>query len=58
LNVTFIEEAIGDLVEALTYLNEHNPTAAANLDAEVSRCMTAWLLRSTRVLSHGSVPVL
>jgi len=26
-------------VEAITYLNERNPTAAAKLDAEIMRCI-------------------
>jgi plasmid stabilization system protein ParE len=39
LKVTYTEEAIADLVEAITYLNERNPTAAANLDAEISQCI-------------------
>jgi plasmid stabilization system protein ParE len=39
LNVIYTEEAIADIVEAISYLNEHNPTAAVNLDAEISRCI-------------------
>jgi plasmid stabilization system protein ParE len=39
VNVTYTEEAIADIVEAITYLNDRNPTAAANLDAELSRCI-------------------
>jgi hypothetical protein len=39
LKVTHTEEAIADLVEAITDLTERNPTAAANLDAEISRCI-------------------
>jgi plasmid stabilization system protein ParE len=34
LKVTYTEEAVADIVEAITYLNERNPTAAVNLDAE------------------------
>jgi hypothetical protein len=34
LKVTYTEEAVADIVEAITYLNERNPTAAANLDAD------------------------
>jgi len=33
LTVTYTEEAIADIVEAISYLNERNPTAAANLDS-------------------------
>jgi len=39
LNVTYTEEAIADIVEAITYLTERNPTAAAELDADISRCI-------------------
>jgi plasmid stabilization system protein ParE len=39
LKVTYTEEAIADIVEAITYLNERNPTAAANLDADIARCI-------------------
>jgi plasmid stabilization system protein ParE len=33
------EEAVADIVEAITCLNERNPTAAAKLDAEIARCI-------------------
>ena len=39
MKVTYTEEAIADLVEAITYLNERNPTAAATLDADITRCI-------------------
>lgn len=39
MNVTYTEEAIADIVEAITYLNERNPTAAVNLDAEITQCI-------------------
>jgi hypothetical protein len=39
LKVTYTEEAIADIVEAISYLNEPNPTAAGNLDAEIARCI-------------------
>jgi plasmid stabilization system protein ParE len=39
LNVTYTEEAIADIVEAITYLNERSPAAAVKLDAEISRCI-------------------
>jgi hypothetical protein len=39
LKVTYTEESIADIVEAITYLKERNPTAAANLDAEIARCL-------------------
>jgi hypothetical protein len=37
LKTTYTKEAIADIVEAITRLNERNPTAAANLDAEIAR---------------------
>jgi plasmid stabilization system protein ParE len=39
LKVTYTEEAVADIVEAITYLSERNPTAAAKLDAEIARCI-------------------
>ena len=39
MKVTYTEEAVADIVEAITYLNERNPTAAANLDAEIAQCI-------------------
>ena len=39
MKATYTEEAIADIVEAITYLNERNPTAAANLDAEIVGCI-------------------
>jgi hypothetical protein len=33
LKVTYTEEVVADIVEAITYLNERNSTAAAKLDA-------------------------
>lgn len=39
MKVTYTEEAVADIVEALTYLNERNPTAAAKLDADIARCV-------------------
>ena len=35
----YTEEAVADIVEAVSYLNQRNPTAAANLDAEIARCI-------------------
>ena len=34
MKVTYTEEAVADIVEAITYLIERNPTAAAKLDAD------------------------
>ena len=39
MKLSYTEEAIADIVEAITYLNDRNPTAAANLDAEIARCI-------------------
>ena len=39
MKVNYTEEAIADIVEAISYLNQRNPTAAANLDAEIARCI-------------------
>jgi plasmid stabilization system protein ParE len=39
LKVTYTEEAVADIVEAITYPNERNPTAAANLDADIAQCI-------------------
>jgi len=39
LKVTYTEEAVADIVEAVSYLNERNATAAANLDAEIAQCI-------------------
>ena len=38
MKVTYTEEAVADIVQAITYLNELNPTAAATLDEEIERC--------------------
>ena len=39
MKVTYTEEAVADIVDAITYLNERNPTAAAKLDADIARCI-------------------
>lgn len=39
MKVTYTEEAVADIVEAIAYLNERNPTAAAKLDADIARCI-------------------
>jgi plasmid stabilization system protein ParE len=39
LKVTYTEEAVADIIQAITYLNERKPTAAAQLDAEIARCI-------------------
>ena len=37
MRVAYTEEAVADIVQAITYLNERNPTAAAKLDADITR---------------------
>jgi plasmid stabilization system protein ParE len=39
LKVTYTEEAVADIVEAITYLNERDPRAASNLNAEIAQCI-------------------
>jgi plasmid stabilization system protein ParE len=39
LKITYTEKAVADVVDAITCLNERNPTAAANLDAEIAQCI-------------------
>jgi plasmid stabilization system protein ParE len=39
LKVTYTEEAVADIVEAIAFLKERNPTAAANLDTAIARCI-------------------
>ena len=39
MKVTYTEEAVADIVQAITYLNERSPTAAAKLDADIARCI-------------------
>jgi plasmid stabilization system protein ParE len=39
VKTTYTEEAIADIVQAITYLNERNPTAAANLNASILECI-------------------
>ena len=66
MKVTYTEEAVADIVQAITYLNERNPTAAAKLDAEIARCIDrladqdfegpASRLRSGAVVRSWGVP--
>jgi plasmid stabilization system protein ParE len=39
LKITYTEEAVADIVEAITYLNERSPIAAAKLDADIAGCI-------------------
>jgi plasmid stabilization system protein ParE len=54
LRVTYTEEAIADIVEAISYLNERNPTAAAKLDAEIAYCLALRAL-TTLLLTKADV---
>ena len=58
MKVTYTEEAVADIVEAITYLTERNPTAAANLEAEIDSASSAWLRRNSMAPSPGCDPVL
>ena len=39
MKVSYTEEAVADIVSALTYLNEQSPTAAVKLDVDIERCI-------------------
>jgi plasmid stabilization system protein ParE len=39
VKIIYTEEAVADVVEAITYLHERNPGAAANLDAAITHCV-------------------
>ena len=66
MKVTYTEEAVADIVEATAYLNERNPTVAANLDAQIAQCIERLTdqefdgpvsrLRSGTVVRSWSVP--
>ena len=66
MKVTYTEEAVADILQAITYLNERNPTAAAKLDADIARCIERLAdrefegpvsrLRSGAVVRSWSVP--
>ena len=58
MKVTYTEEAIADIVEAITYLNERNPTAAGNLDTDIARCIERFPSRANRLTPRpGPLPV-
>ncbi len=66
MNVNYTEEAIADIVEAISYLSQRNPAAAADLDAEIEQCIERLAaqefegpvsrLRSGAVVRSWSVP--
>lgn len=39
MRVVYTEEAIADVVDAIAYLNERSPRAAAGLDQAISQCV-------------------
>jgi len=39
VNVTYAEEAIADILDAIAYLNDRSPTAASQLDDELAACI-------------------
>lgn len=39
MKIIYAEEALADIVDAIAYLNERSPTAATNLDADISGCI-------------------
>src|SRR2546425_1996211 len=55
LKVTSTDEAVADIVEAITHVNERNPTAAAKLDAEIPRCIERWQMGVRRTSLAPSI---
>jgi plasmid stabilization system protein ParE len=55
LKITYTEEAVADIVEAITYLNERNSSAAAKLDAAITRCVER-LAAPRRLVQNSQVP--
>ena len=51
MKVNYTEEAVADIVEAITYVNERNPTAAANLDAEIAQCIERLAAQEFAILT-------
>ena len=39
MNIAYTEEALADILDAIAYLNERNPAAAANLDTDLAACI-------------------
>ena len=54
LKVTYTEEAVADIVQAITYLRERNPTAAANLDAEIAQCIARLADREQELCNRNT----
>jgi plasmid stabilization system protein ParE len=66
LKVTYADEAIADILDAITYLVQRSPGAAANLDADIAACIERLAsrqfdgpvsrLRSGAVVQSWAVP--
>jgi len=39
VNVTYAEEAVADILDAIAYLNDRSPTVASQLDNELAACI-------------------
>jgi hypothetical protein len=48
LKVTYTEEAVADIVEAITYLNERNPTPPRSWTQILRAVSNAWQLASSK----------
>jgi plasmid stabilization system protein ParE len=60
LKVTYTEEAIADIIDAIEYLKDRSPRAAAALDQSISECIAGLVDRSfdgpvTRLRSGSQV---
>ena len=53
MNVTYAEEAIADILDAIAYLNDRSPTAASQLDSNSPRALSIWPLESSTVHSRA-----
>lgn len=58
MEVTCTEEAAADILEAMSYLNQRSPTAAASSDADIARCIECLADRECEGQSDGSGRVL
>jgi plasmid stabilization system protein ParE len=66
LTVSYTEDAVADIVEAITYLSERSSSAADNLDKRISECIerlaggefdgSVSRLRSGRTVRSWPVP--
>ena len=39
VKITYAEEALADILDAVAYLNERNPAAASHLDTDLAACI-------------------